>query len=281
MSEGFLARVRAQAPSLGRAERAVAEVILDRPEEVVELSSAQLAELSGTSRPTVVRACQSLGLTGYQQLRVLLARECAAASPTIVPTPGSGPLGLVTARFQHIAATIDDMTALLTDALLEQAVETLACARRLVVVGHGVSASLAADTASRLMTIGRVSERTEDVIGELITLSGLGPQDAALVVSGSGTNSLSLAAARTAHEAGAQVVAVTAFSHSPLIGYADTALVTGMPDPSFRDEVVQTSRIPQMILLEALVGLVATRLDGQARSAKLRALDVVSGFVEE
>ncbi|MDN6795348.1 MAG: hypothetical protein L0L69_09935, partial [Propionibacterium sp.] len=95
-----------------------------------------------------------------------------------------------------------------------------------------------------------------------------------------GTNRLS-ADNRTAHEAGARVVAMTAFSHSPLIGHADTALVTGMPDPSFRDEVVQTSRIPQMILLEALVGLVATRLDGQARSAKLRALDVVSGFVKE
>lgn len=281
MSEGFLARARAQAPSLGRAEQAVARVILERPQEVIELTSAQLAELAGASRPTVVRTCQSLGLAGYQQLRVLLAQECAALAAPPRRPEASGPLGVVTAHFHHIAAAVDDMTALLDDDVLERAVQTLAVARRLVVVGHGVSAALAADVSSRLRTLGRMTERSEDVIEERILLAGLDPRDAALVVSGSGTNTLSLAAARIAHTAGAPVVAVTAFSHSPLVECADTSLVTGMANPTFLDEVVQTSRIPQAILLEALVALVGEQLGEDALLAKQRALDLVADFVEE
>ena len=281
MGEGFLARVRAQMPALGRAEQAVAQWIVDDPEQVVESSSTQLAQMSGTSRPTVVRTCQSLGLSGYQQLRVLLARESALASAAPEPDPDSGALGSVVAHFHHVAAGIEDMTALLTGDLIETAVDGLARARRLVVVGHGVSAPLAWDTATRLTTLGRLAEHQADVMQEQIVLTGLTDSDMALVLSGSGTNSLSLAAARTAHDAGATVLAVTAFSHSPLAECADTLLVTGMRTPSFRDEVVQTSRIPQVILLEALVPLVARRLGTTARDAKVRALDVVSRFVEE
>lgn len=281
MGEGFLARVRAQLPALGRAEQAVARLIVDDPERVVELSSTQLAQLSGTSRPTVVRTCQSLGLSGYQQLRVLLARESALAQSASVPEPTSGALGAVLAHFHHVASGVEDMTALLTEDLLETAVDALVTARRLVVVGHGVSASLAQDTAARLTTLGRLAEHQVDVIQEQIALSGLGGSDVALILSGSGTNALSLDAARTARRAGARVVALTAFSHAPLAECADTVLVTGMRTPSFRDEVVQTSRIPQVILLESLVALTARGLGEAAREAKSRALDVVSRFVEE
>ncbi len=285
MAEGFLARVRAQAPSLGRAEQAVARVILERPDEIIEWSSSQLAETAGTSRPTVVRTCQSLGLTGYQQLRVLLAREGVAApvgpSSTASSPTGSGPRALVEASFRHVGANVEQMTALLTDEDVEAAVSALADARRLVIVGHGVSASLASDVAARLVTLGRVSERYGDVIEERIAIGGLGEDDVVLIVSGSGSNTLSLAAARTARDAGATVVVVTAFSHSPVVELASVSLVTGMPQPSFREEILTTSRIPQTILLEAVVGIVATRLDEAGREAKMRAVDIVSDYVEE
>ena len=61
--------------SLSKSEQAVATYITQHPEEVVYLSVAALAENSGVSDPTVVRACQKLGFTGYQDLKVTLAQE--------------------------------------------------------------------------------------------------------------------------------------------------------------------------------------------------------------
>lgn len=283
MSENLLARLRAQAPSLGGAERAVAQVILDRADDIIELSSAQVAELAGVSRPTVVRTCQSLGLSGYQQLRVLLAREgVATAATTAIPAdPADGPRATVAATFRHVAASVDAMVALLTDEAVEAAVELLATARRLIVVGHGFSAPLAADAGARLNASGRVAERFHDIIGEHIAVSALSSGDAVLIVSGSGSNRLSLTTARAAREAGAGVVVLTAFSHSPLVELADVTLVTGMPELSFRDEIVVTSRIPQTILLEGLVAAVADRLGDSGRTAKAHSVDVVSRYIEE
>lgn len=283
MSENLLARVRAQAPSLGAAEKAVAQVILDRADDIIELSSAQVAELAGVSRPTVVRTCQSLGLSGYQQLRVLLAREgVATAGPVATPAaPGDGPLRAVATTFRHVAASVEAMLALLEESAVEEAVELLGTAPRLVAVGHGVSAPLASDAAARLTALGRITERYTDVMGERIALAGLAPGDAVLLVSGSGSSRPALEAARVARAAGAAVVVLTAFSHAPLVESADVALVTGMPESSFREEIVVTTRIPQTILLEGLLAAVTERLGEKGQAAKARSMDVVSGFVAE
>ncbi|WP_158607715.1 MurR/RpiR family transcriptional regulator [Flexivirga caeni] len=282
MTDNLLARVRAQAPSLGGAERAVAQVILDRADDIIELSSAQVAALAGVSRPTVVRTCQSLGLTGYQQLRVLLAREGVATAARRPPAePADGPRAAIVATFRHVAASVDAMVALLTDEAASDATELLATARRLIVVGHGMSAPLALDAAARLNALGRVTEHYQDLIGEHIAVSGLGAQDAVFLVSGSGSNRLSLAAARAARDTGTRVLALTAFSHAPLVELADVTLVTGMPEPSFRDEIEVTSRIPQTILLEGLLAAVSDRLGDTGRAAKARSVHVVSGYLEE
>lgn len=281
MSENLLARVRAQAPSLGGAERAVAQVILDRADDIIELSSAQVAELAGVSRPTVVRTCQSLGLTGYQQLRVLLAREGVATATARPTPPGDGPLRTVTAAFRHVADSVESMLALLDEDSVQAAVELLARSERLVAVGHGVSAPLATDAASRLTALGRITERYPDVIGEQIALAGLGQRDAVLLVSGSGSSRPALQAARVARAAQARVLALTAFSHAPLAECADVVLVTGMPEASFREEIVVTTRVPQMILLEGLLATVSERLGEAGQAAKARAVEVVSGFVAE
>ena len=74
-----IATIRSLLPSLLPTEQAVAAVLLARSADIVELSSQQVADLAGASRATVVRTCQSLGYTGYQQLRVLLARDAGYA----------------------------------------------------------------------------------------------------------------------------------------------------------------------------------------------------------
>jgi DNA-binding MurR/RpiR family transcriptional regulator len=283
-----MARLRAQAPSLGGAERAVAQVILDRAEDIIELSSAQVAQLAGVSRPTVVRTCQSLGLTGYQQLRVLLAREGVSNAPRerasaehAAGDTDQGALRTVRSTFRHVADSVDSMLALLDGDTVSAAVELLAGAKRLVAVGHGVSAPLATDAASRLTAVGRVTERYSDVIGERIAVAGLASADAVLIVSGSGSSRPALDAARSARDAGAKVLVLTAFSHAPLVDLADLSLVTGMPETSFREEIVVTTRIPQTILLEGLLTATAERLGEAGRIAKERSMDTVSAYVEE
>ena len=56
-------------PGLSDNQRKVADVLLQRVREVPFLSVNDLGDLSGTSKATVVRLAQSLGFTGYLELR--------------------------------------------------------------------------------------------------------------------------------------------------------------------------------------------------------------------
>lgn len=271
---GVLAHIRSVLPSLLPTEQAVAGVFLDRAGDVVELSSQQVAELAGASRATVVRTCQSLGYTGYQQLRVLLARD-AGPPPTPDALPGT-PGARVASTFAHVAASVPAMVALLDHNDVANAVEALATAGRIVVVGNGLSAPLAVDAAARLVSIGRRAEAPPDVIGQQVSARQLTPGDALLVISGSGANGASVRAAEAARRGGATVVLVTAFGRSPLTTSADICLVVGMPDLTFHDELTLTSRIPQVILLEGLLAALAQRLGPEAAAAAALTLEVVS-----
>ncbi len=56
-------------------EKEVACYILKNPDKVPGMSSEELARASFTSKATVVRLSQKLGLTGYQELRLKLVEE--------------------------------------------------------------------------------------------------------------------------------------------------------------------------------------------------------------
>lgn len=289
------ATIRSLLPSLLPTEQAVAQVLLARSAEIVELSSQQVAELAGASRATVVRTCQSLGFSGYQQLRVLLARDAAFAAtahdgsptgPAVVPARAADgaartPSGIVEDTFRQVAAGVVGMMALLDGDQVAAAVEAIATARRVVVVGNGLSASLALDAAARLTSAGRAAEAPIDVIGQQITARLLAPEDVLLVISGSGSNASSLRSADAAVAAGATVIAVTAFARSPLTQLAGTNLVVTMPDLTFRDEITLASRLPQAILVEGLVAAVTARLGESAVRAKALALDAISDNLAE
>ncbi|TAM71027.1 MAG: MurR/RpiR family transcriptional regulator [Microbacteriaceae bacterium] len=274
-----IATIRSLLPSLLPTEQAVAVVLLEHSGEIVELSSGQVAELAGASRATVVRTCQSLGFSGYQQLRVLLARDAGyQASPA---PAASGAAGIVGDAFRHVAAGVTSMLALLDETEVERAVETLASAGRVIVVGNGLSAPLALDAAARFTSMGRAAEAPMDVFGQQIAARLLTPADAALVISGSGASTSTLRVAEAAAQAGATVIAVTAFARSPLTQAAAISLVVTMPDLTFRDEITLASRLPQAILVEGLVAALTDRRGADAVRAKALALDVISDNLTE
>src|SRR3954447_3249757 len=69
-----LVRVRGAMPSLRPAEQRVAEAVLSDPAGVSESSITAVAKRCQTSETTVLRFCRAIGLAGYPELRIALAR---------------------------------------------------------------------------------------------------------------------------------------------------------------------------------------------------------------
>jgi RpiR family transcriptional regulator, carbohydrate utilization regulator len=268
-------RIQALRNGLQPTERRVADVILDAPEVVVELTAQQLADRAGVARSSVVRACQTFGFRGYPQLRVALAAELGAVAPA-ASDHGDGALGRVRRSIDRAAAALPASTSLLDADEVERAVTAVVGAGRLLVVANGLSSPVASDLAMRLTAVGRPAEVIADVIAQQISARQLGSRDVCIVVSGSGANEASLRAAAAAASGGAVVIAITSFAASPLVERATHALVIAPAGTSFRDELEHTSRAAHALFVEALADEVAARLPGGASAVRAQVLEVLS-----
>ncbi|SMH48649.1 transcriptional regulator, RpiR family [Rathayibacter oskolensis] len=264
----LVARIRAGSSQLGPSERRVASVVLSRPQEVVDWSTSELASAAQTSAATVIRACQKLGFRGFQHLRLELARSTPAA-----PTEGRDEVG---ALFDAAVTALRVAQETIDPEAVDRAVALLADARRLVLVGNGFSGPPLQDAAMRLSTLGRSVEAPADVLAQQFAAHALGPGDVCLAVSYSGANAHTLAACRAAADRGADVVAVTSFSRSPIVRLCTVALVAA---PAGSSEGVDPflSRLNQSVVLHILHALLARRVG----SAGAEMQQVVAGALAD
>jgi RpiR family carbohydrate utilization transcriptional regulator len=273
-------RIATVANELLPSERRVVDLIRSDIDWIVEATAQELADRAGVARSTVVRACQSLGYQGYPQLRVALTRELAqSAAPR--SDHGESPLGRIRAEVDSLAASLPHITDVLTDAAVTAALGIICDSTRLLTVANGLSSPLANDLAMRLTAVGRATDYVADSIGQQIAARQLTAADAIIIISGSGSNELTLKTARAARAAGARLVAVTSFARSPLVSLADVTLVVAPASGSFRHELEHTSRIPHVVFLESLVQIVANQLGEVSVASRSVVLSILSNNLSD
>jgi len=272
-------RIAALAPSLRPSARRVVDLVATDLAAAVECTAQELAGRAGVGRATVIRTAQTLGYDGYPQMRVALARELALTPST--SSSAESPAGVLRSTIEEFNRNLPRLTAALTDASVEEFVAALDGATRVVVVAAGLSAPLGLDAAMRLSAAGRPAEYLPDPLSQQIAARNLDEHSVCLVLSGSGANEDSLAAAAAARTAGAAVLVVTSFSRAPLVGYADTALVIPPVGDSFPDELMHQSRAALALVLESLMKVLVLRRGERGVQAREAALTLIEKRLSE
>jgi DNA-binding MurR/RpiR family transcriptional regulator len=240
------ARIRALAPSLSPTARRIGEAVTGDPDHVVELTVSDLAARTGTSVASVVRFCQDLGLRGFGDLKLRLAREHP-------PVPERGPeSGDLVEDVLRSSATALTAAAAAVDRVAFRAVaDALGAAPHVLLVGVGTSAPLVQDAAYRLRSIGVLAEAPPDAHVQHVSARLLAPDALCLAVSHTGQTRETLTAVGAAREAGARTAGLTSFFRSPLTELCDHALVAGGPETQHQIEA-RASRLVHAALLDAL-----------------------------
>lgn len=248
-----LARLRSALPTLGPSEARVAAVMIDRAEDVVSWSTAELAEAAETSAATVIRACQSLGFRGFQHLRLELARS---APLTEVPRPGQP-----SNTFDDAVDAIRLAQERVDGGLIERLAGNIDRAGRVLLVSNGFSGPPLQDFGMRLSTLGRSNEAPVDPLAQQFAAHTLGDGDLCLALSYSGANVQTLHACQAAADRGAVVAAITSYQRSPIVRMCDLVIATG---PSERSHGVDPflARIGHTVVLHALHSALPERSGG-------------------
>ena len=215
---GSFVRLQGAYSALRAAEQRVADFILKHPDELIYLTVTELAERTNTSESTVVRLCQKIGYKGYQEFKIVLARDLVGPTTEIYAAiePGDDLATIKNKVFQANAQALRDTLEVLDDVQLQLAVDTIAGARRLEIYGVGGSSPLALDAYHKFVKLGVAAVALSD--GDLMAMSSslLGQGDVALGISHTGASRVVTDALGRAKRHGARTICITHRSSSPI-----------------------------------------------------------------
>lgn len=256
--ENALARIRIAQGNMAKGARRIADHVLAQPDEIVRMSVTELAEAVGVSEGSVINFCRSIGLSGFQHLKLSLARETVQSVQFIhEDIARDDDIDTICRKVFHSGIqALRDSLSVLDPKALTRAVDAIRTAKRVEIYGIGSSAPIAEDTHYRMLRIGLDARVVIDSHIQAISASRCDPDVAVLTISHSGATHETVAATRLAKEAGARTIVITNFARSPIQAYADVVLFTMARETRFRTEAM-TSRIAQLCVVDALIAALA------------------------
>ena len=227
-------------------EKRVGAYFMEHP-DAAQKSIGEIIDVSGLGYGTVIRFCQKLGCRGFQEFKVLMARDAIAARPAEEQLGQGG----YDAIWQRAKDDINRTAQTLDIQEVERAAECLIGASRVLCIGVASSAPLALSLDWKIKRCGIVSSFVSDGYVMAVETSLLREGSVLVAVSSSGATKDIVTAARLAREWGATVIAVTNFTKAPLVEAANIRLLTAAARDPLRAEV--PSLVAGEVVFEILI----------------------------
>ncbi|HEY8414231.1 MAG TPA: MurR/RpiR family transcriptional regulator [Thermaerobacter sp.] len=263
----FAERLRKRAGRLSRAQRQLAEYILQNEPKAAFMTAARLGAAVGVSESTVVRFAIALGYSGYPELqrdlqdqlrarlsaadRLVLAEERGERAETILDT-------VLRTDIENIRATLGSLPR----ERFFEAVRALQEARHIFVVGMRSSGALATYLGYYLNLMLRNVRTLANSAHPLEELMGAGPEDVVVGITFPRYARGTAEAFRLAARRGARTILITDSVVSPLVQEARIVLTARSESPSFADSLVAP-----LSLINALITAVALAQPERVRAA--------------
>lgn len=259
----FNSRLKAGFDDLPPQLKEAARWVIDHPADVALLSLREQARRAGIAPATLTRLAQRLGLGGYNGVRKLFAdavRERpesyrGRAEELLLRRDSEGDQALVQDIFASLGQHLQNLS--MPDAIerFTAAADMIASANRVFCLGQRSSFSVAYIFHYVRSLFGSNSVLVDGSGGSGVdTLRAIGKGDVLLAVSVNRYVRHTIDAAKFAKDRGARVVALTDSELSPLVSFADEAILVRTETPSFFHTMA-----PAFAAVECLAALVAAR----------------------
>lgn len=261
--DGLLPRIRFLKDSLPRAEKKVAQAILQDPEVIRTASLQKLARSIGSNDAAIIRFCRRLDYAGYTDFREALIEslqhteviqlEEIQESDSIYEV-----LNKVCASNMQI---LNDTLALASENY-ERALDILMHARSIHFFGCGDAASVCLLAYLKFSKLNRHCSAYTDPVMQLTQAGNLRPGDVAFAISYQGQSAPVNNAMRTAKENGATTICITKAGKSHMLQYIDIALFIATVDLSVGQDIV-SRRVADQMIIEALYLTILAKSNGK------------------
>jgi RpiR family transcriptional regulator, carbohydrate utilization regulator len=247
-------------PSLNPTERLIAEFVLADPERILSSSIAEIRNGSGASVGSIVGFCRTLGLKGFANFKIALARDLAQGGlPGSPQSNGRRPaMSLFEAVFQFHAQSLTETFRINRQETLQEASRLLEKAHRIELFSIGLSYPVAYTARCKFSLIGLPASTEFDSHLQLIAATQLRKGDLAFGVSCSGNTRETVECLQVAKSKGATTICLTNSMKSEIVRHADLALYATPSEVKYFQAPL-ASRITQLAVMDALFVAIVSR----------------------
>ena len=247
MGKDIIALMLQEYERFTRAERKIADYVLEHQEETQYISITDLSSQCGVAVSTVSLFCRKLKLAGFNDFKLELARAALPARAAL-QEPGSeitaedsaaSVMGKVLSAAQD---TLNNAYHMLSERELARAADLLRRANQVVCLGQGNHAVVALAAWAQFSTTSPKFKTIQDSHMQMVVLSTLSKGDAVLYFSYSGAT----------HELLEAVEVIRARGASLILAYANAVLLCGPNEQPFQFGST-SALIAQLYVVETLL----------------------------
>ena len=252
MPTKLLRQIKNTLPELRKSERLVADFVLKNPKSVITMKTAEASSAMGISEPTLIRFCQALGFSGYQEFKINLSQQLAADDYFVMYEIDEDDTihELCEKVFDTTISEILNVRSQINQDVLESAIEALANAKRVEVYAFGGSAPVAMDAQHKFFRLKISSSFISDPHIQLMSANSLSKDDVVLAISQSGTTSALIDSVKIVRKSGVKVIGIMP-ENSPLANICDYPISINVGD-SYRITKPHTSRIAYTAVIDVM-----------------------------
>lgn len=264
----ILLRIKQIRNEMTKKEGIVADALLNEPSAVITRTITAYGQYISSSTATITRFCRKLGISGYSELKISIAKSLSSDSSEIdsraenlTLNDKSSSSEIVSSVIANAQSAITKLHRLSNVKKLEQASDTILLARHVMLCGIGTSALVARDMHRKLLRLGIMSHFEEDLDVQKVQLAFFDSRDVLIVFSYSGMKAELKSIVKLVKNNNVKIIAITKLNENPISQSADIHIPV-VPLEALAREGATVSRLQMLIVVDILFQLLINHRSG-------------------
>jgi DNA-binding MurR/RpiR family transcriptional regulator len=260
VAAGGLKMLQNMLEQLPASERKIAQYILENPQSILNSTVNDIGAQAKTSGAAVIRLCKSLGLNGFQDLKVRIAGDLVKPAEQGYRDiePGESYFSIVQKTTSNSIQSIRDSAEIINYEELERAVQTLLSAQNVHFFGIGASNIIAKDAQQKFLRIQKNATAFTDTHLVATLIANAKEDDVVFAISHSGETAEVIKVISLAKERGVKTISLTKYGQSSVATLADIKLFTSYSGEAAFRSAATSSRLAQLYMMDIMFLSMAT-----------------------
>lgn len=258
---GGLFMLKEMIPFLPMSQRKIAEYILENPEIAIRATALELADGSETSSAAVIRLCKSLGLKGFQELKIRISGDLHR------PLEGrykdiesdESQKSIMYKMTNNSIQALKETSEIINLKELRKATEAIIKARKIHFFGVGASSIIAYDAQQKLLRIDKNAYAFTDIHMIATLVANATKDDVVVGISFSGETTDVYKILKLANKQGATTISLTRYGTSTISSEAKIKLFSSASKEAVYRSSATSSRLAQLHIIDILFMCIVTQ----------------------